>query len=164
MNVHKISNKCTTFSELQIKESHIDSIYVQCPGGLHCVKMNFSLQGLLSKCEQTTDSNSNPWYWLIQHQNCYDIETSQLICSANYLTGFYMMTTFAFNELIRTATQNQFSKNSRKCTIPIGTLCRNHDVFALIIWNAIFLSILLRFIGSKNMEVQQYSKHLPIQF
>ena len=27
------------------------------------------------------------------------METSQLICSANQLTGFYMMATFTFNEL-----------------------------------------------------------------
>ena len=30
-----------------------------------------------------------------------DIETSQLICFSNQLTGFYMMTTLAFNELIK---------------------------------------------------------------
>ena len=29
----------------------------------------------------------------------YHIETSQLICSANQLAGFYMMATLAFNEL-----------------------------------------------------------------
>ena len=29
----------------------------------------------------------------------YHIETSQLICSANQLTGFYMMATLAFNQL-----------------------------------------------------------------
>ena len=28
------------------------------------------------------------------------IETSQLICSANHLTGFYVMATLVFNELI----------------------------------------------------------------
>ena len=31
----------------------------------------------------------------------YHIETSQLICTTNQLTGLYMMTTLAFNELIR---------------------------------------------------------------
>ena len=28
------------------------------------------------------------------------VETSQLICSANQLTGFYIMATLAFNELM----------------------------------------------------------------
>ena len=28
------------------------------------------------------------------------METSQLICSANQMTGFYMMATLAFNELM----------------------------------------------------------------
>ena len=32
-------------------------------------------------------------------QSCYHIEISQLICSANQLTGFYMIATLAFNEL-----------------------------------------------------------------
>ena len=31
---------------------------------------------------------------------CPDIETSQLICTANQFNGFYMRTTMAFNELI----------------------------------------------------------------
>ena len=36
---------------------------------------------------------------LIKHQSCPYIETSHLICSANQLTGFYMMSTLPFNEL-----------------------------------------------------------------
>ena len=39
-------------------------------------------------------------YQLIKRQSCYHIETSQLICSANCLTGFYMMATLVFNELM----------------------------------------------------------------
>ena len=35
---------------------------------------------------------------LIKRQSCYHIENSQLICRANQLTGFYMMTILAFNE------------------------------------------------------------------
>ena len=31
----------------------------------------------------------------------HHIETSQLICSADQLTGFYIMTALAFNELIK---------------------------------------------------------------
>ena len=38
--------------------------------------------------------------YLLKRQSCYHIETSQLICSANQLTSFYMMTTSVFNELI----------------------------------------------------------------
>ena len=36
---------------------------------------------------------------LIKRQSCHDVETSQLICSANQLTGFFMIATLAFNEL-----------------------------------------------------------------
>ena len=34
-----------------------------------------------------------------KHQSCHHIETSNLICSANQLIGFYMMATLVFNEL-----------------------------------------------------------------
>ena len=37
---------------------------------------------------------------LIKRKNCHHIETSQLICSPNQLTGFYMIATMAFNDLI----------------------------------------------------------------
>ena len=37
--------------------------------------------------------------WLIKRQSCHHIETSQLICRANQLTGFYMVATLALNEL-----------------------------------------------------------------
>ena len=36
----------------------------------------------------------------MKHQICHHIETSQLICKASQLTGFYMMATLAFNELM----------------------------------------------------------------
>ena len=39
-------------------------------------------------------------YQLIRRQSCHHIETSQLICLANQLIGFYTMATLAFNELI----------------------------------------------------------------
>ena len=35
----------------------------------------------------------------IKRQCCPHIETSQLICTANHLTGFYMSATLAFNGL-----------------------------------------------------------------
>ena len=38
---------------------------------------------------------------LVKRQSCHHTETSQLICRANKLTGFYMTATLAFNELIR---------------------------------------------------------------
>ena len=41
-----------------------------------------------------------PIHYLIKRQSCHHIETSQLICRANHLTGFYMMANFSFNELI----------------------------------------------------------------
>ena len=36
---------------------------------------------------------------LIKHQSCHHIETSQFICRANQLTGFYMMAILVLNEL-----------------------------------------------------------------
>ena len=38
---------------------------------------------------------------VIKRQSGHYIETSQLICSANQLTGFSMMAALAFNELIK---------------------------------------------------------------
>ena len=35
---------------------------------------------------------------LIKLQSCHHIETSQLICRANQLSGFCMMATLVFNE------------------------------------------------------------------
>ena len=37
----------------------------------------------------------------IKRQSSYPIETSQMICRANQLAGFYMMATLTFNELKR---------------------------------------------------------------
>ena len=37
--------------------------------------------------------------YLIKRQSCRHIETSQLICSADQLIGFYMAATLTFNEL-----------------------------------------------------------------
>ena len=39
-------------------------------------------------------------YLLIKRQSCHHTETSQWICGANYLTGFYVMATLTFKELI----------------------------------------------------------------
>ena len=36
---------------------------------------------------------------LIKSQSCHHIETNQLICRANHMTGFYAMATLVFNEL-----------------------------------------------------------------
>ena len=43
--------------------------------------------------------NCNLIIKLIKRQSCHHIETTHLTCSKNLLTGFYMMTTLAFNEL-----------------------------------------------------------------
>ena len=39
--------------------------------------------------------------WLIKRQSCHHVETSQLICTANLLTGFCMMTILAFKGYLR---------------------------------------------------------------
>ena len=52
------------------------------------------------------------FHYLIKRQSCYHIETSQLICSANQLTGFYMMATLVFNEL-------------RISSVRISSYCKN---------------------------------------
>ena len=51
---------------------------------------------------------------LIKRQSCHDIETSQLICSANQLTAFYMMASLAFNKLIFSALFLRFPTISRR--------------------------------------------------
>ena len=48
----------------------------------------------------------------MKHQCCQHIETSQLICSANPLTGFYMMATLALNEL---STSLGYSYYEKEC-------------------------------------------------
>ena len=35
----------------------------------------------------------------VKRQSCHHIETSQLTCTENQLTGFYMIATYALNEL-----------------------------------------------------------------
>ena len=40
-------------------------------------------------------------HYLIKRKSCSHMETCQLICRANQLSGFCMMTIFAFNELIQ---------------------------------------------------------------
>ena len=51
---------------------------------------------------------------LIKCQSCRNIETNQLIFSANQLTCFYMMATLAFNELILELKQIRKYVNSPK--------------------------------------------------
>ena len=50
---------------------------------------------------------------LIKHQSCHHTETSQMICSTNPLTGFYMMATLAFNKLSRFISIMALSNNSQ---------------------------------------------------
>ena len=58
----------------------------------------------------------------IKRQHCYHIETSQLISRANQLTGFYMMATLAFNELIcdKTSAHSLQQMNFRPTNFVIG--------------------------------------------
>ena len=77
---------------------------------------------------------------LIRRKSCHHIETNQLICSANQLTGFYMMETLAFNELMiilfhqrfmlplstepemfcKKGDLKNFAKTDRGTTVPVG--------------------------------------------
>ena len=50
-------------------------------------------------------------------QTCHHIETSELISSANQLTGFYMVTTLAFNELKSGDMQVVFINKCKSCEI-----------------------------------------------
>ena len=43
----------------------------------------------------------------IKCQCCHHIETSRVVCSANQLTGFYVMATLVFNWLKRTNNQDE---------------------------------------------------------
>ena len=43
--------------------------------------------------------SENNFFWVIKCECCPNIETSQVICSANQLTGFYMFATLALNGL-----------------------------------------------------------------
>ena len=45
----------------------------------------------------------------MKRQSCHHTETSQLICIVNQLTGFYMITTLASNELISAASEKMLS-------------------------------------------------------
>ena len=47
----------------------------------------------------------------IKCQRCSHIETSQLVCTANQLAGFYMKSTLALNGLI-IINENSFSQRS----------------------------------------------------
>ena len=72
-------------------------------GGDIITEASFWLLGSISlKClfgvDLVTDGSISSY--LIKHQSCHHIETSQLIWSANQFTGFYMMATLAFNDLI----------------------------------------------------------------
>ena len=55
--------------------------------------LNFDAEGRLDSVLYFTRTQ------IIQRQRCHHIETSQLICRTNQLTGFYMMATLAFNNL-----------------------------------------------------------------
>ena len=60
---------------------------------------------------------------LIKGQSCYHIETSQLICSTNQLTGSFMMATLAFNELSSTSIQFRFIIQKRSKSLQLD---QNH--------------------------------------
>ena len=51
----------------------------------------------VTECEALIDVTSS--ILLIERKSWHYLETNQLICGANQLSGFFMMTTLAFNEL-----------------------------------------------------------------
>ena len=53
-------------------------------------------------------------YQPIKRQNCHQVDTNQLIYSANQLTGFYIMATLTINELINKTTKCNISLLSRQ--------------------------------------------------
>ena len=60
----------------------------------------------------------------MKRQSCHHIETSQLICRANQLTGFYLMITLTFNELINPLVTWCPLKGHRYLDKPTGESCR----------------------------------------
>ena len=75
----------------------------------------------LTWMEKLTHSKQSLTHW---HQSCYHIETSQLICKANQLTGFYMIVNLAFSELI--ASLNCFTP-----LIAMKKICENNQNYAI---------------------------------
>ena len=53
-----------------------------------------------------------PLFKFIKRQNCHHIESSRLICSANQLTGYYMMAILVFNELLQPGPWPTFSRTA----------------------------------------------------
>ena len=74
------------------------------------------------------------------YQCCPHIETSQLICTANQLTGFYMRATLALNGLkaffkINIVTSSLFSGIRSPVTCKFGkNLKVKYDVMNLLLW------------------------------
>ena len=81
-----------------------DILFLASTSGCSVSMKSKVLLGCPSKIKCPTFDSSVKWFLfakLINRQSCHHIETRQLICSANQLSGFYMMATLAFNELIR---------------------------------------------------------------
>ena len=49
----------------------------------------------------TSSKNIQVTHYLIKRQSGHHIKNSQLICSANQLTGFYMMANLTFNVIMK---------------------------------------------------------------
>ena len=64
--------------------------------------MNVQNGGTLPKHRNVFDHLSELETLIINLQGCHQTETSQLIYSANKLTGFYIMATLAFKKLMLT--------------------------------------------------------------
>ena len=67
--------------------------------------------------------------YLIKHESCHNLETSQMICKANQLTGSYMKATLAFNELMRPLIQ-PFKRQPHKIVKYTRTIRRQQPIEA----------------------------------
>ena len=64
------------------------------------IRKSMEVQIFLVKSTVCVTMNTILLCQLIKRQSCHHIEISQMNCSANQLTGFYMIATLVFNELM----------------------------------------------------------------
>ena len=72
----------------------------QYSGIIYMIDPNSIWRGISGKYLRMTQWNSPRAFWPNKCHCCPHIETSQLICCANQLTGFYMRATLVLNRLI----------------------------------------------------------------
>ena len=85
--------------------------------------------------------------WLIKRQSCHHIKTSQLICRANQLTGFYMIATLAFNELSKFFMPFLFHirnyssevRTIQRCEVNLNIILSRVNYFRYQTWHSILV-------------------------